>query len=68
MEACEDQPTKDLVDLWEVSVTQYMQREARERVVLEGTVRGELMINLAVFDLLGSLLRLLVRNLIELQD
>lgn len=68
VEVQEDQLTKDLVDLWEVSVTQYVQREARERVVLEGTMHSELTVNTAIFDLLKNLPRLLARNLIELQD
>lgn len=67
-EAREDQLTIDLVELWDVSVTQYVQREAQERVVSEGTVRGELTVSTPVFDLLGSIPRLLARNLIALQD
>lgn len=67
-EAREDQLTADLVELWNMSVTQYVQREARERVVSEGTIRGELTVNTPVFDLLGSIPRLLARNPIALQD
>ena len=34
----EDQLTHDLVMAWEVAVDQYVQREARERIVSEGTI------------------------------
>lgn len=67
-EAREDQLTTDLVELWDMSVMQYVQREAQERAVSEGTVRGELTVNTPIFDLLGSIPRLLARNLIALQD
>lgn len=67
-EAQENQLTEDLVDLWEVFVTQYVLREARERAIPEGTVHGELTVNTLVFDLLESLVRLLAQSLIELQD
>lgn len=68
VEVQEDQLMKDLVDLWEVLVTQYVQREARERAVPKRTVRSELTVNIVVFDLLGSLPTLLAQNQIKLQN
>ena len=60
----EDQLTCDLVTTWEVAVDQYVQKEARERTVPKGTVRNELSVPPAVYDLLGEVPRLLARNLL----
>ena len=53
---------------WEVAVEQYVQREARERTVLESTVCDELYEPPVVYDLLGQIPRLLARNLVHIED
>ena len=63
-----DQLTRDLVTAWEVAVEQYVQREAHERTVPESTVCDELSVPPAVHDLLGQIPRLLVRNLVHIED
>ena len=48
----EDQLTCDLATAWEVAVEQYVQKEARERIVPESTIRDKLFVPLAVYNLL----------------
>ena len=50
----EDQVTRDLAVAWEVSVDQYGQREAQQRVVPKSMVWDELSAPLAVYALLGQ--------------
>ena len=51
----EDQLTRDLVTAWDVAIDQYVQREARERMVPKSTVHNELSVPQVVYDLLGEI-------------
>lgn len=65
----EDQVTQDLIQSWEVAVDKYVEREAKQRGAISPTiVRAELSVNSAVYDLLGSIPRLLARELVKLEE
>ena len=64
----EDQLTRDLVAAWEVSVNQFVQKEARERAVPKRTVRDEFSVPLIAHDLLRQIPRLLARNLVHVEE
>ena len=64
----DDQLTHDLVTAWEVVVEQYIQREACERTVPEGTVCDKLSVPPAVYNLLGEIPCLLARNLLRVEE